>query len=174
MNTKIKIAAGVFAGLIAGVTLVGTAVAAPRMMTARGANGYGTVQMIGASGTYDGSAIAEMNAFMSRYVTANGSIDMNRVRAEAADGRVNPPTIAQMNAFMSRYVKADGSIDVGRMRAEVANGRVTPPCLSGDAGANSGAPQASPTSYRRGPAMMRGLLPDNGSATRYNMMDSTY
>jgi hypothetical protein len=174
MNTKIKIAAGVLAGLIAGVTLVGTAVAAPRMMTAREANGYGMMQATGTSGTYDRATTAEMDAFMSRYVAANGTIDMNRMRAEAASGRFNPPTIAQMNAFMSRYVTADGSIDRDRMHSDVTNGEFTPPCFGGDARANSGSAQGSPASYLRGPAMMQVLESNNGDPTGYNMMGSTY
>lgn len=91
MNTKIKIAAGMFAGLIAGTMLVGTAVAAPRMMTTPAFSGYGMMRSFDAEGTFDAPAIAEMNAFMGQYRTANGSIDVNRMHSDVVSGKVTPP-----------------------------------------------------------------------------------
>jgi hypothetical protein len=91
MNTKIKIAAGMFAGLIAGVMLVGTAVAAPRMMATPTFYGYGMMRTTGSSSVYGRPTVAEMNAFMSRYVTADGSIDVNRMHADVTSGNVAPP-----------------------------------------------------------------------------------
>jgi hypothetical protein len=91
MNTKIKIAAGMFAGLIAGTMLVGTAFAAPRMMTTQAFSGYGMMRSFDTSGTFDAPAIAEMNAFMNQYRTANGSIDVNRMHADVVSGKVTPP-----------------------------------------------------------------------------------
>lgn len=91
MNTKIKIAAGMVAGLVAGTMLVGTAVAAPRMMGTSTYNGYGMMRTIGAAGTLDVPTIAEMNSFMDQYRTANGSIDVNRMHADVASGKVTPP-----------------------------------------------------------------------------------
>jgi hypothetical protein len=174
MNTRIKIAAGVFAGLVAGVTLVGTAVAAPRMMTTPSFYGYEMMRAPSTSSISDRPTIAEMNAFMSSYVTADGSIDIGRMRSQVASGQGNPPTIAEMNAFMSRYVTADGSIDVNRMHADVTSDKVTPPCLDGASGANNGSnARSGSTSYRRGPAMMQGYT-SSGSSNGYNMMDSVY
>jgi hypothetical protein len=167
MNTKIKIAAGMFAGLIAGVMLVGTAVAAPRMMATPAVYGYGMMRTLGNSSVPARPTIAEMNAFMSRYVTADGAIDINRMREEAASGQGNPPTIGEMNAFMSRYVTADGSIDVNRMHADVTSGNVAPPCFDSASGANGG------PSAQGGPAMMRGYT-SNGSSNGNNMMGSVY
>jgi hypothetical protein len=93
MNTKIKIVAGVIVGLIAGVMLVGTAVAAPRMMATPAFNGYRMMNTASTSGTFDRPTIAEMNAFMDRYRTSNGSIDVNRMRADVISGRVTPPCL---------------------------------------------------------------------------------
>jgi hypothetical protein len=91
MNTKIKIAAGMFAGLIAGTMLVGTAFAAPRMMTTPAFSGYGMMRSFDTSGTFDAPVIAEMNALMNQYRTANGSIDVNRMHADVVSGKVTPP-----------------------------------------------------------------------------------
>ena len=90
MNTKIKIAAGMFAGLIAGTMLVGTAVAAPRMMTTPAFGGYGMMRSFDTSGTFGTSVLAEMNSFMDQYRTSNGSIDVNRMHADVTSGRVTP------------------------------------------------------------------------------------
>jgi len=91
MNTKIKIAAGMFAGLIAGTMLVGTAVAAPRMMTTPAFGGYGMMRSFDAEGTFDAPTIAEMNSFMDQYRTSDGSIDVNRMHADVVSGKVTPP-----------------------------------------------------------------------------------
>jgi hypothetical protein len=191
MNTKIKIAAGMFAGLIAGTMLVGTAVAAPRMMTTPAFGGYGMMRSFDASGTFGTSVLAEMNAFMDQYRTANGSIDANRMHADVTSGKVTPPfrgmmgslgtsgtfdapTIAEMNAFMDQYRTANGSIDVNRMHADVVRGKVTPPHMNGTSGTGSASKsQGGRTSYRRGPAMMQGYAPSS-SSTGYGMMGSTY
>jgi hypothetical protein len=93
MNTKIKIAAGMFAGLIAGVMLVGTAVAAPRMMATPTFYGYGMMRTTGSSSVYGRPTVAEMNAFMSSYVTTDGSIDMNRMRADVTSDKITPPCL---------------------------------------------------------------------------------
>lgn len=93
MNTKIKVVAGVIAGLIAGVILVGTAVAAPRMMATPAFNGYGMMSAARTTGTFDRPTIADMNAFMSRYRTSDESIDVNRMHADVTSGRVTPPCL---------------------------------------------------------------------------------
>jgi len=191
MNTKIKIAAGMFAGLIAGTTLVGTAVAAPRMMTTPAFSGYGMMRSLDTSGTFGTSVLAEMNAFMDQYRTANGSIDVNRMHADVVSGKVTPPfrgmmgslgasgtfdapTIAEMNSFMGQYRAANGSIDINRMHADVVSGKVTPPHMQGASGTgNASKPQGGRTSYRRGPAMMQGNAPSS-SSTGYGMMGSNY
>lgn len=91
MNTKIKIAAGMFAGLIAGTMLVGTAVAAPRMMTTPGYSGYGMMRSFDTSGAFGTSVLPEMNSFMDQYRTANGSVDVNRMHSDVTSGKVAPP-----------------------------------------------------------------------------------
>lgn len=93
MNTKIKIAAGVIAGLIAGVMLVGTAIAAPRMMATPAFNGYGMMTTARTPGTFDRPTIADMNAFMDRYRTSNGFLDTNRMHADVTSGKVTPPCL---------------------------------------------------------------------------------
>ena len=91
MNTKIKIASGMFAGLVAGTLLVGTAVAAPRMMTTPSYGGYGMMRSFDTSDTFDASVLAEMNSFMDQYRRVNGSIDVNRMHSDVTSGTVTPP-----------------------------------------------------------------------------------
>lgn len=91
MNTKIKVAVGTIAGLIAGVMLVGTAVAAPRMMATPAFNGYTMMNTYRTSDTFDRPSIAEMNAFMDRYRTSDGSVDVNRMHSDVTSGKVTPP-----------------------------------------------------------------------------------
>jgi hypothetical protein len=97
MNTKIKIAAGMFAGLIAGTMLVGTAVAAPRMMTTPAFTGYGMMRSFDTSGTFGTSVLDEMNSFMDQYRTANGSVDVNRMHTDVVSGKVTPPHMQGMS-----------------------------------------------------------------------------
>jgi hypothetical protein len=86
MNTKMKIATGVAAGLIAGATLMGTAFAATR--DAADAP-YGRWMLpspadtssVEASGTY-----RSMLDFMARYRAADGSYDMFRMMGDVASG----------------------------------------------------------------------------------------
>lgn len=91
MNTKMKIAAGVLAGLVAGVMLVGTAVAAPRMMAGTAYSGYAMMRSFATSQASDRPSIAEMNRFMNRYRTSDGSIDYNRMHSDVTSGKVTPP-----------------------------------------------------------------------------------
>ena len=80
-----------FAGLVAGTLLVGTAVAAPRMMTTPSYIGYGMMRSFSTSGTFDAPAIVEMNSFMDQYRTSNGSIDVNRMHSDVTSGKVTSP-----------------------------------------------------------------------------------
>jgi hypothetical protein len=91
MNTKIKIAAGLLAGIVAGTMLVGTAVAAPRMMASPANNGYRMMRALATPGTLDMPTIAEMNPFMDQYRASNGSIDVSQMHADVASGTVTPP-----------------------------------------------------------------------------------
>ncbi len=91
MNTKIKVAVGTIAGLIAGAMLVGTAVAAPRMMATPAFNGYTMMSTNRTSDTFDRPSIAEMNAFMDYYRTSDGSVDVDRMYADVTSGKVTPP-----------------------------------------------------------------------------------
>jgi hypothetical protein len=93
MNIRIKIFVGILAGLIAGAPLVGTAVAAPRMMAGTTSYGYGMMRSSNAPGTFDRPTIAEMNAFMNRYRTADGSIDFGRMHSDVTSGKVTPPCL---------------------------------------------------------------------------------
>lgn len=93
MNTKIKVAVGIIAGLTAGVMLVGTAVAAPRMMATPAFDGYAMMNAVRQSGTYDRPTIAEMDDLMDRYRTSNGSIDVSRMHADVTSGKVTPPCL---------------------------------------------------------------------------------
>ncbi len=113
MNTKIKIAAGMFAGLIAGTMLVGTAVAAPRMTTP-GFNGYGMMSSFDAEGTFDAPTITEMNSFMDQYRTSNGSIDVNRMHADVVSGKVTPSHMQGEWGTGSGSKSQDGRISYGR------------------------------------------------------------
>jgi len=90
MKTKIKIAAGMLAGIVAGTMIVGTAFAAPNVLASPAFNGYGMMRSVNTSGTFDVPTIAEMNTFMNQYRTANGSIDVNRMHADVASGKVTP------------------------------------------------------------------------------------
>jgi hypothetical protein len=91
MNTSIRIAVGMFAGLIAGTMFVGTAVAAPRMMAPPTYGGYGMMRSLITSDALDIPAVAEMNSFMERYRGVNGMIDVKLMHADLASGKVAPP-----------------------------------------------------------------------------------
>jgi hypothetical protein len=93
MNTKIKIAVGVAAGVLAGTTLMGTAFAAPRILTGTAGSGSGSGMMrsIDTSSTFVRPSIADMNAFMNQYRDAAGKIDVTRMHADVAAGKVKPP-----------------------------------------------------------------------------------
>lgn len=93
MNTKIKIATGMLAGLVAGAMLVGTAVAAPRLMAGTAYNGYSMMGSFDAPATLGRPSIAEMNRFMNRYRTSDGSIDYNRMHSDVNSGKVTPPCL---------------------------------------------------------------------------------
>lgn len=103
MNTKIKVAFGVITGLIAGVMLVGTAVAVPQMMTAPSFNSYTMMGAASSSGAYDRPIIAEMNAFMDGYRTSNGSIDINRMHDDVVNGNVTAPCFDGTSGNSARY-----------------------------------------------------------------------
>lgn len=90
MNTKMKIAAGTIAGLIAGTTLVGAAFATPRAMMAPFAGGYGMMRSIASVST---TAVADMNSFMNQYRSVDGTIDFNRMHSDVASGSVTMPHV---------------------------------------------------------------------------------
>ncbi|HEX9093450.1 MAG TPA: hypothetical protein VF902_05655 [Coriobacteriia bacterium] len=93
MNTRIKIAAGVLAGLVAGVTLVGTAFAAPRITSGATRGFSGMMRAADVPGAFDRPTIAEMNAFMDSYRTPSGGIDVGRMRSDVTSGKVRPPCV---------------------------------------------------------------------------------
>lgn len=111
MNTKIKIAAAMVTGLVAGATLVGVAFATPSATTNPTAYGYGMMRSYGSSTTTGTPSIAEMNSFMDRYRNSNGSIDFNRMHADVASGAVTMPHVGVPGAarHMSRNLSGTGS-----------------------------------------------------------------
>jgi hypothetical protein len=121
MNTKIKIAIGMFAGLVAGTMIVGTAVAAPRMMAAPAFNGYGMMRALETSGTFEAPTIAEMNSFMNRYRTANGSIDFNRMHADVTSGKVTPPCVTKTATQSSSTSQSSARPGPAMMRGWTSN-----------------------------------------------------
>lgn len=126
MNTKIKlkIAAGMLAGIVAGAMLVGTAVAAPRTLPNPGFNGYGMMRSFDTSATFDGTTLAQMNSFMGRYLT-NGGIDFNRMHADVTRGKVKPPclrgTAGVRNAPVNRRGSASPQRGYGMMSGLTSN-----------------------------------------------------
>jgi len=91
MNTKLKIAAGVIAGVIAGTTLLGSAFAAPQ---AGFLPRYGSFTMMRSTLTTDTRGlptVIEMQSFMNRYRDAAGRIDMYRMHTDVISGRITPP-----------------------------------------------------------------------------------
>ena len=111
MNTKIKIAAAMVTGLMAGATLTGAAFAAPVTATNPTAYGYGMMRSSGSSTTTGTPSIADMNSFMDRYRSSNGSIDFNRMHADVASGAVAMPHVGGVGAagHMSRNLSGSGS-----------------------------------------------------------------
>lgn len=91
MNTKIMLAGGVLAGLVAGATLMGAAYASPQPASAFA--GYRMMSSYDASGTSGVPTLAQMNSFMDRYRTAGGTVDVNRMHADVARGTVKPPCV---------------------------------------------------------------------------------
>ena len=126
MNTKmkLKIAAGMLAGIVAGTMLVGTAVAAPQTAPTRGFNAYGMMRSFDTSATFDGTTFAQMNSFMSRYLT-NGGIDFNRMHADVTSGKVKPPcigsTVGRKNAPVSPRGSASPQRGYGMMSGLTSN-----------------------------------------------------
>lgn len=114
MNTKMKIAAGVCAGLIAGTTLIGTAFAGP--ITAAGPvfGGYGMMRSTTASGTLERPTFAEMQSFMNRYRTASG-IDFGRMRRDVSGrGATAPCLFGAQRSENTSVSPSSGSRSAGR------------------------------------------------------------
>jgi len=111
MNTKIKIAAAMVTGLVAGATLVGAAFASPVSTTSSTAYGYGMMRSSGSATTTGTPTVADMNTFMDRYRSANGSIDFNRMHADVASGAVAMPHVGGAGAarHMSRSLSGSSS-----------------------------------------------------------------
>lgn len=111
MNTKIKIAAAMVTGLMAGATLVGAAFAVPVATTSPTAYGYGMMSSFGSSTTTGTPSFADMNSFMDRYRSSNGSIDFDRMHADVASGAVAMPHVRGAGAarHMSRNLSGSSS-----------------------------------------------------------------
>ena len=97
MNSRIKIAAAVTAGLIAAATVMGAALAAPQTLTNRPLAGYRMMGSTVTSATPGIPTIAEMQSFMNRYRTSSGAIDMNRMHSDVTSGKVTPPCLDGAN-----------------------------------------------------------------------------
>jgi len=115
VNTKIKIAAAMVTGLMAGATLVGAAFAAPVTAANPTAYGYGMMRSSGSSTTTGTPSFADMNSFMDRYRSSNGSIDFNRMHADVASGAVAMPHMRGAGAarHMSRNLSGSNSAPRG-------------------------------------------------------------
>ena len=151
MNTKIKVAAGVIAGLIAGTTLMGTAVAAPRLVAAPAAYGYGMMRSFETSGALVGPTLAEMQSLMNRYRTSSGGIDVARMRIDVASGKVTPPCFSG-----TKRSGNTAGLSVAPTSPRRAYGMM---------------PRTAPNSGY-GPGMMRGITPGTGYGR--GMMGGTY
>lgn len=108
MNTKLKIAAGVFAGVIAGTTLLGSAFAAPRSMPFAAFDGYSMMRSAVSSDTFGRPITAEMQAFMDRYRDATGRIDMYRMHTDVVEGRVRSPRHPRVQSPAGRPTRFQG------------------------------------------------------------------
>ena len=116
MNTKMKIAAGVFAGLIAATTLVGTAFGAPPTAVGPMFGAYGMMRSVTASGTLENPTFAEMQSFMNRYRTASG-IDFGRMHNDVSNGGVTPPCFSGTQRSTNTSVSpSSGNRSGGRSR----------------------------------------------------------
>lgn len=93
MSSRIKIAGAVAAGLIAGATVMGAALAAPRTLSNQPFVGYRMMGSTVTSATPGIPTIAEMRSFMNRYRTPSGAIDMNRMHSDVTSGKVTPPCL---------------------------------------------------------------------------------
>ena len=93
MNSRTKIAAAVTAGLIAGATVMGAALAAPRTLANQPSTRYRMVGSTVTSPTPGIPTVADMQSFMNRYRTSSGAIDMNRMHSDVASGKVTPPCL---------------------------------------------------------------------------------
>lgn len=101
MNMKMKIAAGVLAGLVVGAMLVGTAFAAPRLMANAAFGPYSMMRSAETSGSFSYPSFSSMLSFMDGYRNADGSIDFSRMHADVTRGKVKPPCIAGLNSATS-------------------------------------------------------------------------
>jgi hypothetical protein len=95
MNTKLKFAIAMLGGIVAGVMLVGTAVAVPTMMAGPAFGGVNMMRSSDTSRTFDVPTITAMNAFMGQYRAADGSFAYARMRADVTGGRVTPPCLGR-------------------------------------------------------------------------------
>jgi len=97
MRSRTKLAAAVTAGLIAGATVMGAALAAPPALTNQPFAGYRMMGSTVTSATPGIPTIAEMRSFINRYRSSSGAIDMNRMHSDVTSGRVTPPCLNRAN-----------------------------------------------------------------------------
>lgn len=102
MNTKLKIAAGVVAGLVAGTTLMGAAFAAPRLTAVPATYGYTMMRSFDTSGAFAAPTYQKMLEFMNQYRTASGGFDVARMHADVTGGKVTPPCVTRGTATGSQ------------------------------------------------------------------------
>lgn len=144
MNTKLKITAGVIAGLVAGATLVGTAIASPNITGT--STPYRSMMGSYASTTSTPAPTwSQMQSFMNQYRDASGAIDYTRMHADVTSGKVKPPCVG------TKASRAKGSTS----------------------GATSDPSGATTSSLRTVSNMMQGVSVGSGT-TGNSMMGTTY
>lgn len=95
MNTKLKVAAGVVAGLVAGTTLMGAAFAAPRLASAPAAYGYSVLRSFETSGAFGTPTYQKMFDFMNQYRSMPVGFDVARLHAGVTTGTLAPPRVSR-------------------------------------------------------------------------------
>lgn len=90
MNTTLKIAAGVAAGVIAGTMLMGAAFATPPATGPLSQNGYRMMISGRRAGASRDVGVARMRDLMNAYRTPTGGIDMDRMHSDMVGGRIAP------------------------------------------------------------------------------------
>jgi len=134
---------------------MGSAFAAPRMLSNPQSIGYRMMGSSATTGTVDRSVLSQMQSFMDRYRDANGRIDMFRMHNDVVSGKVTPPRHSR--ALRPRGSSARPSTGTPSVRGYGMMGGTAP--VQG---------------YGSGYGMMGGTAPSQGYGSGYGMMGGTY